>query len=139
MGEYTATDIAKYIIGQCPKIANLKLQKMLYFVWCDYYKATHKVLFDDEIQAWMYGPVVPNVYYRYRRFVAMPIIEKDRFEPSLSDRNVLDRSIGKYRDQNHRQLISRSHVEGGPWAQAYDPALRNTVIPFKSIMDYCNT
>lgn len=46
---YCAADVAKYIISYCSAnkspVTNLKLQKMLYFVWIDYYTFTKAQLF----------------------------------------------------------------------------------------------
>jgi len=62
----TAMEVADYIIRKFP-VDNLTLQKLLY-----YSQATHlvmrdrKPLFDDEIEAWDIGPVVPSVYNKYK-------------------------------------------------------------------------
>ena len=52
---YTAVDIAKYIVSYCSgkhrPVSNLKLQKMLYYTWIDYYKKTGTALFFNEICA----------------------------------------------------------------------------------------
>lgn len=46
---YSAVDIAKYIVSYCSgkhrPVSNLKLQKMLYYTWIDYYKKTGTALF----------------------------------------------------------------------------------------------
>ena len=43
---YTASDIAKYIVSYCFRkrkpVSNLKLQKMLYYMWIEYYKRLKK-------------------------------------------------------------------------------------------------
>lgn len=47
-------------------ISNLKLQKLLYYMQGFYLAYFHKSLFDEEIEAWQYGPVVPVVYEHYK-------------------------------------------------------------------------
>ena len=63
---FDAVTIARYIVDYCTKnntpITNLKLQKLLYYVWIDYYKATNKPLFSNYICAWPLGPVVVDAY-----------------------------------------------------------------------------
>ena len=53
---YTALDIAKWVISFCynkeQPISNLQLQKILYFLWVDYFNRTDEHLFEDEIFAW---------------------------------------------------------------------------------------
>ena len=73
---YSAMDIARYIVDKCTNdgcpISNLQLQKILYFIQRDYLKKDSQA-YSEEIQAWQFGPVVPDVYYRYCGFGAMPI------------------------------------------------------------------
>lgn len=69
---YDVNDIANKIIaylsegenGEC--ISNLKLQKLLYYVQGYNVAAFNEVLFDNQIEAWQYGPVVRDVYFRYK-------------------------------------------------------------------------
>ena len=53
---YSAVDVAKYIVTysnrQNKPVSNLKLQKILYFTWIDYFKQTKSHLFEDHICAW---------------------------------------------------------------------------------------
>ena len=74
---YDALDVAKYIITRCYEqgnpISNLKLQKILYFLWADFYRETRRYLFFDDICAWQLGPVVPKVYYEYCPHAGRPI------------------------------------------------------------------
>ena len=66
-----ALDLANYIVWYANKyypeisFTHVKLQKILYYVYCDFLKKGTK-LFNDEIQKWQYGPVTPSVYDRFR-------------------------------------------------------------------------
>lgn len=84
-GIFSARELASYInykYMQLPnrlnKISPLKLQKSLYFCfayWGGFVRKSNnskselnlehysEYLFDDKIEAWVYGPVIPNVYY----------------------------------------------------------------------------
>ena len=66
---YPVLSIANKILhyGASPQndeelISNLKLQKLLYYVQGFHLAVFNEPLFDEEIEAWMYGPVVPTVY-----------------------------------------------------------------------------
>lgn len=69
---YNVNDIANKIIaylsegenGEC--ISNLKLQKLLYYVQGYNVAAFNEVLFESPIEAWQYGPVVRDVYFKYK-------------------------------------------------------------------------
>lgn len=66
-----ALDLANYIVWYANKyyqntsFTHVKLQKILYYVYCDFLKQGTQ-LFNDEIQKWQYGPVTPSVYNHFR-------------------------------------------------------------------------
>lgn len=35
----------------------------------------HKPLFEEDFQAWVHGPVIPELYYKYKKYQWKPIIE----------------------------------------------------------------
>lgn len=61
--------LAKYIVTKCVRdccpISNLQLQKILYFIQVDALKTTGEPAFLNNIEAWQFGPVVPEVYYYF--------------------------------------------------------------------------
>ena len=71
---YKVLDIARYIINYSNEqqygISNLKLQKLLYFVQAEFLAFTEKKqpCFQEEIEAWGFGPVVPGVYKEFRQY-----------------------------------------------------------------------
>ncbi len=44
------------------KITHLKLQKILYFAQSAFLSIQKGPLFDEKIEAWKYGPVIPDIY-----------------------------------------------------------------------------
>ena len=58
-------DVSRYIINYCNEnyylISNLKLQKILYFVQAFFLEAKNEECFREEIEAWDFGPVIPEV------------------------------------------------------------------------------
>lgn len=92
---YDALLISKYVIRKCDElnrtISNLKLQKILYFVQAEFLVDTGKPCFFNDIEAWAFGPVVPEVYREYKVYgsanipvnrseylIDIPRIDKDR-------------------------------------------------------------
>jgi uncharacterized phage-associated protein len=69
---YEALDIANKIIKSASDndagelVSNLKLQKLLYYQQGFHLAYFGTPLFEDEIEAWQYGPVVPSVYERFK-------------------------------------------------------------------------
>ncbi len=68
---HSASDIAKSFLKLTnPEVddylSNLKLQKLLYYAQGLHLAMYQKALFEEEILAWQYGPVVPEVYREYK-------------------------------------------------------------------------
>lgn len=137
---YDAINVAKLVINECAAeghpVTNLKLQKILYFMWLDWYKERKEPLFDNEIQAWHFGPVIPEVYRRYRRFVADPI-KKDDEEDQIpeSDARPLRELARKYNERPIGDLIEESHREGSPWARVGGDSMLYTKIDRELMID----
>lgn len=68
-----ALNFANYIIWYVNQnfpttsFTHVKLQKILYYVYCDFLKKGFPV-FDDKIEKWQYGPVVPSIYNNFRSY-----------------------------------------------------------------------
>lgn len=137
---YSALEIAKYVITSCSNqnqpVSNLKLQKMLYFLWVDFYKATGRMLFNDDICAWKLGPVVPEVYYEYCHYAGTPISLSFLTDIDSKDRKILNDIISDYLPIPANELVERTHVAGSAWDTIYQNGLGNRkVIPFDLIIE----
>lgn len=137
---YSALSIAKYIISygltHDKPVTNLKLQKLLYYLWIEYYKSTRKFLFEDNICAWPLGPVVPEVYFEYCSYAGATINQPEKFDIEQADRCLLDSILEKYIKYTAGKLVSLSHEAGKPWEEVYSDGFGNRqVIPFRKIID----
>lgn len=123
-----AIDIASHIVkhyysdfdyeNQGEIITNMKLQKLLY-----YYQGFHLAFFDkpafeEDIFAWQYGPVVPEVYHFFANKGAS-IINIDDFNEKhkeLTDqqKQLLHVILENYGQLNAIALMNLSHQES-PW------------------------
>ena len=138
---YAAEDIARVLIREYIELksptTNMKLQKMLYYSWVEYYREKKKYLFDDNIYAWKFGPVVKAVYFNYRVFAAMPITKCDDPQEKIdSDTlNFLSKFAKKYEGHTACGLVFSTHKEGTPWSVIYEEGKKNVIIPFEQIVD----
>lgn len=120
---YRAIDVAKYIVTKCVQdshpISNLQLQKILYYVQKEYIDKGD-LLFSDRIEAWQFGPVVRDVYYKFCGFGAKTIVfvYEDIFIDE-NDKNNIDPIIENKRDKDPWELVEETHRDGGAWAQVY--------------------
>lgn len=137
---YNANDVARYLVTQCYNknypISNLKLQKMLYFAWVDYYKETSAPLFFDNICAWQLGPVVPEVYYEYCSYGGRPICEISESTITKADSAILDNIIDKYINIPASTLVNMTHKHGTAWDIIFNGGYGNRdIIPFSLIKE----
>lgn len=118
-----AIKIAEYIVTQaCEKgdpVSNLKLQKLLYYVQGEALKTHGEPAFDESIEAWNYGPVVPEVYEKFRIFGAGPIFRKYETSSIIGEtKDVIDRVIATYGGYSAWELVQETHKDGTPWSEA---------------------
>ncbi len=131
---YTAIDLSKYIVSKCiherQPISNLQLQKILYYIQKDFL-SRGEIAFSDDIEAWQFGPVVPNVYYYFCGFGAMPIsLSYDDRSISGKDVENVERIVEEKRILNPWDMVEETHKSNGAWAQIYQNGKGNHhVIP----------
>lgn len=121
-GLIEAEKLAKYIINTSPRrMSNLELQKTMYFVELDYYKQTGKHLVDENFEAWQYGPVVPDVYEKYRKY-GPDLIERTKENIPLDGVNidVINKTVGRCCNTRIWDLIEESHRSDGAWQKTID-------------------
>ena len=77
MDMYRALQIANYIVSVAFRIGrpitNLHLQKILYYLQAKELVFEGIPLFNDTIEKWKLGPVVPQVYHEYKEYGSQPI------------------------------------------------------------------
>lgn len=135
-----AIDLSKYIVSKCIKddcpISNLQLQKILYYIQKDFLQRDKRA-FSDDIEAWQFGPVVPNVYYHYCGFGAMPIAfagEDGNVVPK--DRKVIDKIVEEKRVLDPWTMVAETHKKNGAWDRIYkDGEGNHKVIPVDLIKE----
>lgn len=128
----SAIDIAKYIINKCidlgRPITNLQLQKILYYVQGEFIKKTGgEELFYNEISAWQYGPVVPDVYFEFNTYSSSDInIKCDTFELSKEIKDIIDPVIEQKSLLSAWKLVEDTHKEK-PWLESYIDGQKNRI------------
>lgn len=139
---YDAKTIAKYILDTCindqKPISNLQLQKILFFCQKRYYQRVGRYLFQDDFEAWQYGPVVPSVYRQYSLWGGTKITWTSEREIALPAEvaEIIDPVVKEYRDYAPWALVERTHVEGSSWYVTYrNGAGDGAVIPKQLIAE----
>ena len=126
---YNCFDIAKKFLelskseGQI--MTPMKLLKLTYIAHGYYLAFTEKPLFSNNVEAWKYGPVIPELYHIVKRvnfsgndfsFIEMYSTNKI----SKVDGRFLSSVWDAYKKFDGGQLSSKTHEEETPWAKTYN-------------------
>lgn len=118
----TANSIAAALINLSHEngspISNLKLQKLLYYSQAWHLAIFGTPLFSEDIQAWVHGPVVPEVFraYRQNKWALIPRVENIAILPEAVRNHLKDvwRVYGSF-DAYTLERITHSE---DPWKNA---------------------
>lgn len=91
-------------------------------------------LFKNRIEAWQYGPVIPDLYHATKNFGRNPIPLDSVGEPSQvgvtpEDERFLEAVYKKYGHLDGIALSYITHRAGTPWTQVYIPGVMHIEIP----------
>ena len=149
---YRAKTIAYYFLELGERdnvsISPMKLQKLIYFAhgWC--LAITGEPLIEESVDAWMYGPVVADVYYEFKEFGAETIqgkkpdkIIQERLEALKKDKQtvqLIDKVWEIYGHYDAFKLSQMTHLPNTPWlkARSKTPEKLNVTIDDDSIREY---
>lgn len=132
--------IANTNVEEGELISNLKLQKLLYYVQGFNLAIFDKPLFDEDIEAWMYGPVVASVYQNFNKFGSTAItIDKTDSIASLSpeEEELFREVLLEYGQFSAIKLMNMTHEET-PWRVTFYEQPKS-VISNDLISDYFKT
>lgn len=135
--------VTRYLLCKCTDITPMALQKMLYYAQAFFQALFQKPLFTESCQAWVHGPVYPDVYFKYRDFgydpVRSPELNLCCNENSLSECEIsfLDAIIVAFGRYSGSTLRWMTHNEQ-PWLTARGslrPTDRSATVISSTIMN----
>ena len=119
---YNAIDIAKKIICKTDvehgdTLSNLKLQKLLYYMQGFHLAFFDEPFFNESIEAWTYGPVVPVVFQEFKKY-KKDSINPDNYHDDLvltdDEQQMFDMVYSEYNRYSAVALMNMTYTEG-PW------------------------
>jgi uncharacterized phage-associated protein len=141
----TALDIARYFLSLSAVdkevgelMSNLKLQKLVYYAQGYSLAFYDEPLFDDKIEAWQHGPVVPDLYHKYKKHGDGHILPSKSFNSELYSEQVqkhLRLIYMEFGQFSAWRLRNMTHEEP-PWLNAING---NREITQKSMKNYFKT
>jgi uncharacterized phage-associated protein len=139
----SSIDVAKFFLAQANEdagdlVSNLKLQKLVYYAQGFHLAVFDRPLFDDPIEAWTHGPVVPDVYHHYKHHGSGSIPFPTDFNPDVFGQeqiellNEVQQIYGQYSAWRLREM---THEEA-PWKNNYKAGAMSLVIPKEEMLDF---
>lgn len=118
---YNVLDIANKLLlkaanGSAEELmSNMKLQKMLYYQQGFHLAYFNEPLFEEDIEAWMYGPVVPTVYEIYKTNGSKGILPQEKeVELNAKEEALFNEVFQTYNIFSASGLMNMTHSEK-PW------------------------
>lgn len=123
-------NILKRGFAEHQSISPMKLQKLMYFVACEYQKRTKMPLFTEQFEVWKYGPVLPSVYDEFKSYGSESISSYARDAKGISyivDEDTapslkasIDLIWATFKGWGAIALSQITHEDGSAWSDAYD-------------------
>ena len=146
--DITANEVAEFFLAKANSvgepITNLKLQKLVYYAQAWFLANNHEPLFREDFEAWVHGPVQPDLYHKHKERGSAPIITNLKLEIVINKFNsetleFLNEVVSVYMQCGAYQLELMTHKEK-PWIEARgecEPDEKcDTIISKKTIEEY---
>lgn len=138
----TCFNVAGYFLSMVDEelgdlVSNLKLQKLVYYAQGFHLAVFKKPLFDEQIEAWTHGPVVPTLYHVLKKYDSGPIPRATDFDLIIFPedvRKLLDDVYNAYGQYDAWRLRNLTHDEP-PWCDAYKRG-PGSIISNAAMQDY---
>ena len=140
----TIVDVAAYILDEYGSMTTMKLQKLAFYSQARYLATHNTPLFHEDFQAWVNGPVAPELYREHRgMFLIRPgdlsCAIKGHAPLGQAVKEEIDAVCSRLAKLTGNQLSAMTHREV-PWLDArkgYGPSdYCDRIITKSSILSY---
>ena len=126
---YNCFDIADYLLNKAKEenqlVDPMKLLKLTYIAHGYNLGFFEKPLFSNQVQAWKYGTVIPDLYHVIKRFgnsyVDEEVVNLYKEKEVVGDqKKLLDFVWNAYKPLSGLQLSELTHQENTPWKKTFN-------------------
>jgi uncharacterized phage-associated protein len=140
---HSPTRVAEYILKLAQDKENpltpMQVLKLVYISHGWQLGLYGRPLVNGSIEAWQYGPVIPSVYHRYKRFGSRFIDDVPTSLPigfSDSEISTITQVLAGYGKRSGISLSSLTHEPGTPWSITVEQSGVGAVISNDLVEDY---
>ena len=136
----TVFDVAHYVLSKLGNMTTMKLQKLAYYSQAWSLVWDEEPIFNEKIEAWANGPVVPELFFAHQgEFTVTEEPKGDSKNLTELQVDTIDAVIKHYGDKSGAWLSDLTHKEA-PWADARsgvpDHVRSNVEITLGAMADY---
>lgn len=110
-------DVAAYILEQQGPMTAMKLHKLLYYSQAWHLVWDEEPIFDNRIEAWALGPVVPDIYRQHRKQLKIHHWNGHPEHLTRDESETVDAVLRGFGDKHAFSLSQIAHREA-PWRDA---------------------
>ena len=144
---HSAIKVARHFVDKAKAAGQvdmtlLKLIKITYIAHGWMLAVHNRPLISEDVEAWQYGPVIPELYREIKRFGKNSIEALDDIDCvdlDNQENSIVTQTHEKYSGFRAAQLVELTHKEGTPWFEVTDGGRdigRGLVIENDKIADY---
>ena len=110
-------------------VTNMKLQKLVYIAQGFSFALLEQPLFDEDIRALKWGPVIMSLYNRVKHYGSNPIDKKIGLPEGMAEIELNGESSresliinfvwSRYKQYSAAQLSAITHKDGTPWSDVW--------------------
>ena len=118
-------------------ISPMKLQKLLYYAQGFALATLNRPLFNEDFEAWEFGPVIPLIYHKYKKYGngAIPHVDLPSFDDyTTEEKDLLDNIYDAFGQYSAWALSEMTHATP-PWKDTP----RNSIISKESMKAFFAT
>ena len=137
---YSSLEVAKQILTLAKKnnevLTPMQLIKLVYLAHCWMLGIYRKPLIKEDVEAWKYGPVVPELYRSIKQYRSHPVekIESENAKFDEYSQDIIEQVYNKYGKLSGITLSRITHQEKSPWDLTWNTG--GTIISNDLISDY---
>ena len=140
--------VADYLIYNSSSVylTPLHINKLVFFSHGWNLGILETPLINEDVEAWKYGPIIPSIYYAFKKYVQKKVVPEEYFSTdqnkniddlfTTDNKKIMDAVINVYAKKSGAELIAITHEHGSPWQRHYIEDRRDIKIPTESIKDY---
>lgn len=125
----SSVSVARYLVARAKEqgrtLSPMKLVKLVYMAHGWMLGIYGRPLIEDTVEAWQYGPVIPDLYEQVKRFGEQPVVLQHLHQAEdpegfdHTEQSIMDQVHDIYGKYPAMTLSAMTHARGTPWKKVH--------------------